>query len=850
MNLFKLSILFAAMVIVGMCKPTTNSDTLTTNTPLDSIILHLETIYRDNPDSLPNLASHFNKKGFIDEVQLSYFKTKQQAKKLQSSSPDSSLFYFEQSINNIPATIAPNIRIRLSAHTYAEIAYSHFMMGNYDDALKYDSISLNLATEIKDSSTLVKAINTKGLILFYSGEFDRAIQCYQQAFNMAERIGNLKQQAKISSNRAMIYHYQGDLERTEHSFLETLRIAKKLNDKGMVAGSYLNLSILYMHTNQTNKALSNYKKALDMQLEMGDQNGVMLCYQNIGSLYFSQSKYVDAIEYYNLSLKLARRMKDKVNIAKGYHNLAEVFSFMGDYQQAIEKYQKALKIYDETDNHLSIINSYISIANLHYRNDNYDMERPYLEKALTLSKKLNYKDAAARVYSSMGTLFSAQEQKDSAIVYFNRAGQIFETLNDQTGLSNAFLNIADEYLNQDELKKAEEYLQKAIMIKTELSELETLSSAYNQLALLYLQKAKTNRKVFLPKAVQAGEKAYSLALGINAIPPKRDACNVLRIIYKNQHSWAKAFKYSEEYNHLTDSISSKDKTEALLFAEARWQTEKKQQEINNLEQTQKLNQQIIKSKEEESRQQKTIIWTLIVLFVLLGVTIAVIFLYIRNRRDAAYQKQLRKITSLRLQNSRNTMSPHFFFNMLASLNDLVNQPEIIKSKINHLSILLRKVIENIDRTHVSLGTELEAVKSYISLQQDLIPGSFNAKYNVKASIDLDKSVPAMILQIPVENAIKHGLLPLEGNRQLQISIQEEDHKLVIEIEDNGIGLKASRGKSQGTGTGLKVLQQTIYLLNTKNKQQIVFSIKEKSQTDNTSGTLVSITLPIDFNYTL
>jgi sensor histidine kinase YesM len=109
----------------------------------------------------------------------------------------------------------------------------------------------------------------------------------------------------------------------------------------------------------------------------------------------------------------------------------------------------------------------------------------------------------------------------------------------------------------------------------------------------------------------------------------------------------------------------------------------------------------------------------------------------------------------------------------------------------------------------------------------------------------------MMIQIPVENAIKHGLMPMEGAKKLTISITDHDEYQQITVTDNGIGLKASTGRSTGTGTGLKVLMQTIHLLNTNNSSKIKFTVQELDAKNGiSSGTAVDIQIPNSFNYTL
>jgi two-component system, LytTR family, sensor kinase len=200
-------------------------------------------------------------------------------------------------------------------------------------------------------------------------------------------------------------------------------------------------------------------------------------------------------------------------------------------------------------------------------------------------------------------------------------------------------------------------------------------------------------------------------------------------------------------------LLNKDRIETLTFAEARWNVEKKQQEINNLEATHQLNQEIIQQKVNESRQQKLILWFIVGLLFLTVVSGVVVILYLRKRRDALHQKQLMKISALRMQNARNTMTPHFFFNILATMAGLSAHPQILKDKMKSLSLLLRKVIENIDRTAVTLDEELSAVRAFVDLSSDKIPAPFVVEYLIEEGTELHRLVPAMMIQIPVETQL-------------------------------------------------------------------------------------------------
>ena len=108
----------------------------------------------------------------------------------------------------------------------------------------------------------------------------------------------------------------------------------------------------------------------------------------------------------------------------------------------------------------------------------------------------------------------------------------------------------------------------------------------------------------------------------------------------------------------------------------------------------------------------------------------------------------------------------------------------------------------------------------------------------------------MVVQIPVENALKHGLAGIDGLKLLGISVCRKGSGILIDICDNGRGYSPQTlSSARGTGTGLKVLYQTIQLLNDKNREKIRFEIKNLVNNGQT-GTQVLIYIPLDYSYNL
>ena len=242
---------------------------------------------------------------------------------------------------------------------------------------------------------------------------------------------------------------------------------------------------------------------------------------------------------------------------------------------------------------------------------------------------------------------------------------------------------------------------------------------------------------------------------------------------------------------------------------------------------------------------------LILIFALIISLAAVITLYIRlrNNSQAIEQKQQQKITLLKMEAIRARMTPHFLFNALSALSSESTETAEIRLKIKTVMSLLRQAVDNTEKLAIPLSEELKLTQNYIDLQKLHIPEPFIVIVDIEPGTNMNQPVPTMILQIPVENAIKHGLLPLSGEKRLTIRIVKYETGLKLSVEDNGSGYRNSPDRTMGVGTGLKILYQTVALLNLKNHDKIEFSVTDQSsQGIPGQGTVVKIRVPDNYNF--
>ena len=263
---------------------------------------------------------------------------------------------------------------------------------------------------------------------------------------------------------------------------------------------------------------------------------------------------------------------------------------------------------------------------------------------------------------------------------------------------------------------------------------------------------------------------------------------------------------------------------------------------------------MVKKKEIDKSQLITIIVVLAVLF-LSSILVFLIWKW-RVRLRFRKEQQQRRLRELELTAIRSQMNPHFLFNCLNSVQNLVQQN---KGREAHLYLadfagLIRKVLQNSEKEEVSLAEELETVEQYLNLEK--LRFDFNFQITTGEGIDPHNTpVPSMLLQPFAENAVIHGLQHKEGERMLKIEVSGEQTRLAVPnrlahtssiliiIEDNGIGRTAAQKLATNkNGKGSRLMQERLEILQEKQNEKYRLQITDLNE-NGTTGTRVEIWVP-------
>jgi sensor histidine kinase YesM len=148
------------------------------------------------------------------------------------------------------------------------------------------------------------------------------------------------------------------------------------------------------------------------------------------------------------------------------------------------------------------------------------------------------------------------------------------------------------------------------------------------------------------------------------------------------------------------------------------------------------------------------------------------------------------------------LHPHFLFNTLHAISALMHRDVRSADRVlAKLSDLLRITLDSVARPEIRLNEELEFLQKYLEIEQVRLGDRLTVTWNVQPDT-LDASVPALLLQPIVENAIKHGIAPLTGPGHVAIGAELEGGKLVLTVTDSGPGPSGSDLPSLSKGIGI------------------------------------------------
>lgn len=627
------------------------------------------------------------------------------------------------------------------------------------------------------------------------------------------------------------------------------------------------------------------QKVLDVfsekRLHMQDSLCFYLLLSYESKCYYYLNRMEDA---FRTNKEVIRYCTDHASFDRSRTLLAEAFNNQGVYWQELGERDSAIRVLKssvdilQTARDKSILTSvYINLADCHLQKGDYPHCGFYYRKALLVADSLGlgYRDHFA-IYSGLAKLYLELENFPEANEYFVKAEQIGNSCTpyERYFFSNTRGNY---YYNTKEYEKALDWFRKAdriteafpqplykAIVRGNLGEIFILirqpdsarfylddarrlfGKAYEQASFRYYMNGLYASLALLENDLSQAERLLSSAHDLNQVNPLYIYYNNRRMeeLYYKKKDYRKAYEFKDKADMLNDSLRNVKVRNSLAEIDFRYR-----QDTTLL----KMDIQLINARDEMSRW-KTIAYYCVLLLLLSLLASLCWILYRRRKHEKQYWIQMATMNRLRMAVVRNRISPHFIFNALNIILPTFRQYDGLDKPIRLLIKVLRGNLFFSEQIAVSLKDEIQLVKEYLQLRLLGNPDRIRIIWELPPEIPDAWKIPSMSVQIPVENAVKYAFDPENEEACIHIRIIEKQGNLFIAIEDNGIGLTAdmqNRQEEQGTGYGLKILRQTINILNSRNKNKMNFIIQDRNLLEpGGHGTLVSLVVPLDYTFDL
>lgn len=546
---------------------------------------------------------------------------------------------------------------------------------------------------------------------------------------------------------------------------------------------------LYARRSIMDSAVSCFKMAYRKSSYLGISKDMIDISINLADSYVRSGKLDLGAYWYRKSLLIS----DSLLVPErerfpSYYGLAQVYMDLRDYNLCDYYFDIAGKYYDYMrpfEKHIYLNNR----GNSYYYRGDYDKAMEYFRNSLSLTNSypnMEYERNFTKV--NMGEVFMLMNKTDSATFYLDNCYSFFKSIGHVSAIYYIETQLIELALKKGDIKKASDIVSNAV--KPDFIEPNMLHIRNR-----YLQH-------------------YFEEIG----------------------DYKRAYLYQTENMHIDDSI--RNERVKMRTAEI---TMKYRQDST-------LMKKEIFIKEKENQVLELNQWIYILaLGLLLIISFAGMFIIYRKKKsDKKIWNMQNDIASLRLENIRNRISPHFVFNVIN--REVVNTSnDIEKDNLLKLSKLIRQNLELTQSMFITICDELDFVRTYISLQKQSLQDFYYDVIVEKNVMINETKIPSMIIQIPVENALKHALKLKKGMKRLWIHVKNENLNTVITITDNGGGYKPMSVNS-GTGTGLKVITQTIQLLNMYNHEPIIMKITNVHLDSGEIGCEIRYSIPVGYSY--
>jgi tetratricopeptide (TPR) repeat protein len=604
------------------------------------------------------------------------------------------------------------------------------------------------------------------------------------------------------------------------------------NDSSIVDNLLLQSNNNYKVNRNTTPALDPFiTEALDICNKAGLIHQKAYIYNMIGKREREKSNFSSALKYCTQAVQLAEQLGDKKMLSEYNNQLGVVFRRIDEHAMATTAHMKALRYAEEAQDSFNISVALNSLGNIKISLNQNNTAIEYFRKSISLSEKMKNLRGLAMNYNNIGEAFLSLRQTDSALFYFEKSLYYNERINSNIGQAISFTSIGNVYLEKKEYNKALDYFNKSLVMHGMVGDVILLANTHVKLGKAFIVTGNTS------EGIKHLEKALKMATGAGSKYIAAEASSQLATLYEKTGQYPASiamYKLNSQYN---DSLINEKSLQHIATMEMLYNSEKKDRRIEELNKQAQLT--------EKRFYKQKYLSLFFVSFSLLSIIIFLLVLYqlrLKNRIKTLKSKQ----RLLRLQ-----MNPHFIFNVLNALQlyILENDQEKSSDLLSSLSKLMRSILQTSNYEYIPIKDEESILNDYLKIQQLRFLDPFRFSLTVDDELKIDNTaIPPMLTQPFIENAIEHGFRQIDSSCSIDIRMFRSDKSVIIEIIDNGIGIKNIKNNNEHShkhkSMATTITKERLMVLQKETGKKAMVEIEDRSEKSDEHGTVVRFTIPL------
>ncbi len=711
----------------------------------------------------------------------------------------------------------------LKCYPFVGFVFFYLLLNNlsYANTEKIDSLKQCL-TEERDPEERINILCELHDISYHNNPSE-SLKYPKEVIDIAVS-SNLKEfLPKAYQKIAMSYILLNEIDSAIQYLNDAIFTAKQTNNLGSYASATRTLGTAYWYKNDINKAIEYYKESLKIYEELGDQQQIATTVSNLGTAYYVLSDFSTSVDYYEQALELLDHERFPSEAASYYNDAGTIYKEWGNRPKALEYFLKALEINKKTGNRRYEATNLENIGSIYFEDENYDRALYYFKQGLSIEKEIDNIYGMAQTFLTLSSLHLHLSHVDSCFYYLRNALKCFNHVEDKLGLANTYNKFGEAYLQEGKFELSIEQFAAALKIFIEIGNEKGKANSYAGLARAYFEMGDYSN------AIKNYNKSVNLAGEGNFVNLLINNYFYLEKVYEATGDSKKQIESLKNYIALKDTVFIQEKQKQASELLARFESERKENEILLLNQQNEINQNSL-------FRQRVIITSVIGLLALTALGIFLLFvryrqkkkvnLLLQNKNTEIEQKQLKiEAQNLKLENQAeklkelDEMKSRFFTNIshefrtpltliLGPTEQLIENTESPNEKASLLSVkynaqkllgLINQLlnISKIEKGMVKLTLSTGDICSHIVFITEMFSSQIKEKrlrLNIKCESepligDFDKEKIEHICLNLLSNAIKNTD---KGEITVAVLKGERPGWVQIKVSDTGKGIEPNK----------------------------------------------------------